>query len=87
MRRSLVGTSVALVVLASSCTIAPGVRATRSSAHDTAAAVVGVVEWGPCDDPSATDPELQCGTLEVPLANTFGEIRAVTRLVGHAVGE
>ena len=25
--------------------------------------------------------------IEVPLANTFGEIRAVTRLVGHAVGE
>ena len=27
----------------------------------------GTLDWGRCDDPSATDPTLECATLEVPL--------------------
>ncbi len=56
-------------------TTGPGTTATDST--PTADAVTGTVDptgspdtlgWGPCTDPQATDPSLQCATLSVPLS-------------------
>lgn len=59
---------LAAVVVLAACTTDPGVRATNRQATDApASAIDPVVEWGECDDPAASDPDLQCGTLEVPL--------------------
>src|SRR3954469_10441759 len=41
---------------------------TPSSAPvDSTAPPTGVVEWAPCNDPSAEVPTLECATLKVPL--------------------
>ncbi len=68
---------VALVVLAA-CGSTPTVHSNRAdpigsapvtsdgSSNSTAGAQ-GSLDWGPCHDPSADDPALECATLTVPL--------------------
>ena len=56
-------------------TTGPGTTATDSTpTADTVTGTVGptgspdTLGWGPCTDPQATDPSLQCATLTVPLS-------------------
>ena len=73
----LTPTLVALVVLAA-CGSTPTVHtdradpigsvgATPTGPSNTAPGVQGNIDWGPCHDPSAEDPSLECATLTVPL--------------------
>ena len=72
-RRTLLIWAVALVLTA--CGSTADVHTSRADSIDgsiqptgtDAATVDGSIEWGPCDDPNAEDPALQCATLTVPL--------------------
>ncbi len=49
-----------------------GASASSNAPTDTSAGTTdpvgsGTLDWGPCDDPSAQDPTLDCATLQVPL--------------------
>ncbi len=72
--------SLAIVVLAAltACGPTPDVHTTRADpigstpeasdeSTDTKTGAQTTLDWGPCDDPSAEDPSLECATLTVPL--------------------
>jgi pimeloyl-ACP methyl ester carboxylesterase len=46
---------------------APGTGASTAPDPTGGTASASTLDWGPCDDPDATDPALECTTITVPL--------------------
>lgn len=70
MRRPLV-TAATCALLFGACSSDQGVTATSSrpigAPDGTDGSPNATLDWGACDDPAASDPDLECATLTVPL--------------------